>query len=267
MVGDIYYDPWQGTGGTYISNASTSTSICYEQEYTQACTCGSSHKEIYLGNRKVTKTIQTLADDECYSWIGASNASTNSTGWDLEQVIRDTSRQMWEWHYRWNRGEVCRETISPKTPQERLREIIQSRQSPLIVRARKVVKPTDDIRELRARETLRRVLGEDGFRAFVRNGFISVRARSGLRYQIFPGHGITNVYRDGEQVERLCVVLRGDFPPTDSIIMRYLLILNDEQDFRKHAISHQVYPQKMVRATVEAAPRSLPELFRGMKVA
>lgn len=264
MVGDIYYDPW-GTG-TYATNASSSSSsiITYEQDYTEACTCGSSYKTFYPTTRKIYKETNT---GDCYSWIGVSDAETTALEWNVDQAIRDTSRQMWEWYYRWDKGEVWKTSSPVKTPQERLREIIQSRQSPLIVRARKVIGPTEDVRETRARETLRRVLGEDGFRAFVRNGFISVRARSGLRYQIFPGHGITNVYQDGEQVERLCVVLRGDFPPTDSIIMRYLLILNDEQDFRKHAVSHQVFPKNMVRATVEAAPKSLPELFRGMKVA
>jgi hypothetical protein len=104
---------------------------------------------------------------------------------------------------------------------------------------------TTDIRETRARETLKRVLGDDKFKRFLKHGFVSVRAKSGLVYQIFPAHGITNVYRDGEHIERLCVVLRGSFPPTDSLIMRYLLILNDERDFRKHAIEHKVYPQKL----------------------
>ena len=86
---------------------------------------------------------------------------------------------------------------------------------------------------------------------------------SGLSYQIFPAHGITNVYCDGLQVERLCVVLRGDFPPTDSLIMRYLVILNDENRFRGYAIKHNVF-QKQPQV-ITGDQRSLSEIFKGLK--
>jgi hypothetical protein len=120
-----------------------------------------------------------------------------------------------------------------------------------------------DHREVAARETLRRVIGGDKFRRFLRHGHVSVRAKSGLVYQIFPGHGITKVFRDGELVERLCVVMNGNFPPTDELIMRFLLILNDEADFRSHAISHAVYQEK-----AQPAPdsRNLVEAFKKFKL-
>jgi hypothetical protein len=123
-----------------------------------------------------------------------------------------------------------------------------------------------DVRETRARETLLRVLGEDKFKRFLKHGFVSVRAKSGLVYQIFPGHGITNVYEDGEKVERLCVVLRGNFPPTDSLIMRYLLILNDERDFRSHAIKHTVYKKRPEEKAVIKKIEPLQEVWNRLRV-
>lgn len=122
----------------------------------------------------------------------------------------------------------------------RLRQVIKSRCFPGIV-----IKPTRtplsthcDEREQRARETLRRVIGESQWASLVRKGFITVRGKSGRYYQIFPDHHFTKVYENGMCIERLCVVLRGNFPPTDSLIMRYLLILNDEKDFWKRAVKH-----------------------------
>ena len=152
-----------------------------------------------------------------------------------------------------------------KTPKERLKELLQSRHAPIIMGARKPLVIPQDVREIRARETLQRVIGNDKFQRFIKDGFISVRAKSGLHYQIFPAHGITNVYCDGEQIERLCVVLRGDFPPTDSLIMRYLIILNDEARFRSYAIKHTVIVKKPTLITNDE--RSLTEIFQEMKQA
>lgn len=149
-------------------------------------------------------------------------------------------------------------------PKDRLRDIIRNRQAPYAITSRKHLQPPRDVREVRARETLRRVLGEQKFRSFLKNGFVSVKAKSGLVYQIFPGHDMTKVYKNGQYTEKLCVVLRGQFPPTDSLIMRYLLILNDERDFRKHAISHSVYQPSEPKPVDQ---RPLTEIFKELKVA
>jgi hypothetical protein len=117
---------------------------------------------------------------------------------------------------------------------------------------------------MRARETLRRVIGEDKFRDFVRKGSISVRAKSGFVYQIFPSHALTNVYNQGKLIDKLCVVLSGGFPPTDSLIVRYLMIINNEEEFRSKAIRHAVSP---IAARVNKTQRSLVEEFRSLKVA
>lgn len=121
------------------------------------------------------------------------------------------------------------------TPLQKLQEIIRQRQFPTIIRSRESMKVPSDIREIRARQTLRRVVGEDQFRNFLKHGFVSLRAKSGRIYQIFPGYKFTNVYEAGKMVEKLCVVLDGNFPPTDSVIVRYLMLLNDEGRFIKTA--------------------------------
>lgn len=168
-------------------------------------------------------------------------------------------------YYRWTWYD-SHITPTVRSPRDRLREIIQSRHAPAVLRSRKHLALVQDPREIRARETLRRVLGEEKFRRFLRDGFTTVQARSGLVYQIFPGHNMTNVYRDGRKIERLCVVLRGNFPPTDSLIMRYLLILNDERDFRSHANKFTVYPENMQPQQV-SQQESLTEVYRRLKVA
>lgn len=152
--------------------------------------------------------------------------------------------------------------FKPKTAAERLKEILNSRMAPNVLTTCRPLGYTQDIREMRARETLRRVLGEDKFRDFVRRGSVSVRAKSGLVYQIFPGGDITKVYDSGKMIERLCVVLMGGFPPTDSLIMRYLMILNNEQQFRSYAIKHNVYAATL---PMKSDQRTLVEIFKELK--
>lgn len=146
---------------------------------------------------------------------------------------------------------------------EQVRQIIRDRQFPAIHTGRKPLGPALDVREVCARQTILRVLGQQEYREYLKDGFISVRAKSGLVYQIYPQHGITRVYRNGELIERLCVVLKGNFPPTDSLIMRYLLILNDENDFRKQAIKHSIVTTKPMQAVDH---RSLVEIHRSLKL-
>jgi len=154
----------------------------------------------------------------------------------------------------------------PLKPSERLKQIMRDRCAPTIITTgRKPLRTAADIRESRARETLQRVIGESKFRTFLSKGFVSVKAKSDLVYQIFPGHGITNVYNRGSLVERLCVIMKGDFPPTDSLIMRFLMILNNEDQFRSYAVQHGVYQHKAVRFTKTSDQRSLSEIFKELK--
>jgi len=152
------------------------------------------------------------------------------------------------------------------TPVDQMRNIITSRHAPAFrPNTRRSIMPVPrDVREQRARETLRRVIGDDKFKNFLRTGFVSVRAKSGMVYQIFPSHGITCVYNNGVQIERLCVVLQGDFAPTDSLIMRYILILNNEKYFRSFANVHSIVNGEEAR-TYQPDQRSLVEIFNELK--
>lgn len=167
----------------------------------------------------------------------------------------------WEVTYRGTIGEGI---VVEANPRDRIRKIIASRCAPAFHCKRRSAPLPEDQRETRARETLRRVVGERRYRDFLRSGFVSLKAASGLTYQVFPGGAFTKVYDQGKLVDRLCVVLEGRFPPTDSIIMRYLLLANDEQLFRRKAIKQGAW---MDTPTTEqpADTRPLTDLYREMK--
>lgn len=151
-------------------------------------------------------------------------------------------------------------------PGDRIRQMIRNRMGPVIRRRRTSLSIAADMREERARQTLRRIIGEHAFRKFVRDGFVTVVPKSGLTYRIYPGHGVTEVYDRGIMVDRLCVVLRGEFPPTDSLLMRYLLILNDEGEFSKYAVKHAVWEGKNTIFPAAEIP-TLTEAWAKLKVA
>jgi len=247
---DTSYD-WEFT--TNYTNATTATSDGYSLKYPTTT-------EVYLKEyAKLDKTSGAWYysnDNDNYISSGVSY----KTAWEMAATAWLESNK---YYYKWESGKAHR--VPTLSPQDRLREIIQSRQAPAIHVRRKPMLFTEDIREMRARETLRTILGEEGFRNYVRNGFITVRARSGKSYQIFPSHGMTAVYQGGKMIEKLCVVLSGNFPPTDSLIMRYLLILNDENDFRSHANVWGAYssPQRQTQQSQEP----LTDIFRRLKVA
>lgn len=151
----------------------------------------------------------------------------------------------------------------PIDPTARMRELIRARQAPLIVTPRCRVAHPEDIREFRARETLRRMIGEKAFQDYLKKGFTSVRAKSGRVYQIFPGHKMTTVWENGLAIQKLCVVLTSGFAPTDSVIMRYILVLTDEADFWARSNKSAAYPDKPIQTTIDFRP--LPEIFAELK--
>jgi FlaA1/EpsC-like NDP-sugar epimerase len=66
-------------------------------------------------------------------------------------------------------------------------------------------------------------------------------------------------------VDRLCVILKGNFTPTDSLMMRYLMLLNDEAEFRKYAIK-QGKSVTVFQKKVEVA-RPLTEIYKELQAA
>ncbi len=202
------------------------------------------------------------------AWVSTTSATTT-----VRVIMRpgeDHYLDIQEGWYDVQSGKIVPIELTPEQEAarltHRLREILGQRAGPHIItsKTRQAMKSPGDIREERARETLRRVIGEQKFRNFLKTGFVSVKGKSGLIYQIFPGHGITAVYNRGNMVERLCVVLTGNFPPTDSLIMRYIMILNNEDQFRSFAVKHGVYqPGTVQKPTIDMRP--LPEIYSELK--
>ncbi len=104
---------------------------------------------------------------------------------------------------------------------------------------------TTDGPEAKARLLLKRLVGDTAFRSYLKNGFLSYRGKSGRTYQIFPGEGMTNVWRDGTPVDKLCVIFNGGrCPPTDSVVMRLLLLESSESEFWRMANKFGLEPSR-----------------------
>lgn len=154
--------------------------------------------------------------------------------------------------------------LAPRSPSDALRDIIKSRCAPRVLTSKGVAKP-QDVREMRARQTLRRILGDAEFRRFLKKGFISVKAKSGLVYQLFPGYRMAKVYKDGQLIESICIQLPSDFPPTDTLIMRYFMVLHNEEEFRKIGNICAAYGGSFSPYLEPERPQSLTEIFRNLK--
>ena len=157
-----------------------------------------------------------------------------------------------------------------KDPKQAIRDILKKQQAPEVIvinRNRKSIENTDCVKENNARQTLRTIVGAAAYRKFLKYGFVSAKAKSGLVYQMFQGHKVTRVYQNGELIERLCVVLEGGYTPTDSIIMRYLMIMSDEKGFRDLAIPHSVAHDRDQHQEQRAPRLVLTDEFRRLKEA
>lgn len=168
--------------------------------------------------------------DESFSWHSNVPVEIDSghynVGFRAKFVKVNT-----QWTIRYD--EIC-QLVPEHIPAPNIGQIIKHRMAPVFMK-RHGIGQAENEAELAARETLKKIIGDAKFRRFLKHGHISVKAKSGLVYQLFSGSRHAQVYENGKCIESVCVVLDGDFPPTDSLIMRYLLILNDEQDFRKIA--------------------------------
>jgi hypothetical protein len=107
---------------------------------------------------------------------------------------------------------------------------------PLMRRQRRSLSPCS-VSEDKARRLLLRFVGWRRFARYMRDGFISIRGRSGKVYQIFPGSDHTSVWeptREGyRNIEDLCVCIQDPhIPPTDSVVVRMLMIEYNEDEFR-----------------------------------
>jgi len=257
-----------GIGST--SSVSGSTSIVsgspYSSIYSSAANCSTYEfrkipKSNYLYE---TCPITFIGDDEksnhyyynlFYSdshWTSGSGTTTATTGLSGHWIIDKN-----EW--------ITTGPIAVPSPGDRLREVIRARQAPAFLQHRRPLRAPLSPAEERARETLRQLVGDANYRSLLRNGFITVRAKSGKVYQIHPGHDMTCVFQGGKMIERLCVILSGNFPPSDAVIVRYLMILNDEDTFRSKAIQHTTFNHRTSPTALDNRP--LLEIFQELKQA
>lgn len=89
-----------------------------------------------------------------------------------------------------------------------------------------------------ARGLLREMVGAEQFRNYVARGFVTVKGPSGIVYKLSQ-NGITSYARTKEgrykKFENICVVFQKAMPPTDAVVMRLLLLRNDEFATRARA--------------------------------
>ena len=208
-----------------------------------------------------TATSQTTRRDGWYEYP----SSCAVTGWRHYEI---TSASSCPCIVSWHNYVAIPEQNREQQISVAIREIMRSRTAPRARSRYTLLSAPIDVREERARETLRRVVGEEKYLTFLKKGFVSVRAKSGRVYQLFTDHKLTNVFENGRLVEKLCVYLAGGFPPTDALIMRYILLLNNEESFRSKANKHEAHDHRagpLTRFLTEVKQKSLPQIFRELK--
>lgn len=109
---------------------------------------------------------------------------------------------------------------------------------------------TDNFAELKARQLLKALIGGGRFRRYLKDGFISITSlRTGLGYQIFPGHRSVVIRDKGRKHCTACIVFKDSgLPPTDWVIMRMSLIFADETTFYEKANISGSIPEQIRRA-------------------
>lgn len=94
-----------------------------------------------------------------------------------------------------------------------------------------------DLKELKARDTLRDMITERDWRRYVTNGFIMVKGASDFSwngvqgpfwYQVFNDGRRVQVYKDGNHVHSICIHTDKICPPSDHVINIKVLVEIDE---------------------------------------
>jgi hypothetical protein len=269
MENKLYYPDYTYTSSGNIRYKDELGKIVkYYSEPASTSTYSGLHEATYGLDRELHEATYILDRSLAKSFM--ESASTSATSNVFDRVYTNiTATEAFNCYLksddvRWKKWKQDGWVTQQPAPADSIRELIRARQTPFIVTHRRVVRPTDT-REFRARETLCRMIGDKAFHDYVRKGFTSVRAKSGRVYQIFPGDKMTVVWEDGKAIQNLCVDLRGGFAPTDSVIMRLILVQTDEADFWAKSNKSAVYTgaNRTNQATIDFRP--LPEIFAELK--
>jgi hypothetical protein len=123
----------------------------------------------------------------------------------------------------------------PSSPRSRWKQQLLPKRDPC--RADRVSFENCSPAELTALTLLKKMVSEDGWRTYLKYGFVNVQGKSGLHYQIRRGQWHVLVRRQGQKVAELCIGLsaRHAMPPTDEVIARMIMAECDEPELWRRA--------------------------------
>ena len=162
-------------------------------------------------------------------------------------------------------GDTLYAGIPPLSAADRYRAMILRNMNPdLNSRNKDLMASNGNPAEMRARKLLRDLVGDDAFRRYLVRGFIVCHGPSGVVYRVHGGHGMVYSFTRSaegklEIFERFCVQFKDPaLPFTDAVIMRKLLVENDEFGLRASSIVSKVMPEPR-RMQSDWTPRPLVE--------
>ena len=241
----VYVATTDSNCGIMSSHTNTDTNIMCDSNYDMTAT----GIRALTGTRTLNVLIRTNNLEETTNYYSLGETTTNYTDYYNCTTNENFSYVSFGWH--------------KKNPLTRMSEIIRSRHCPAIHTKMKYLSPAEE-RERRARETLRIIVGEEQYRNFLKRGFVTVQCNSGYTYQIFHrAHALTHVWKNGKCVERLCIYLKGSFPPTDFVITLYLMLLNNEK--RVWKIGNKNGPLRRNKQMKQLTLQPLSEIFADLK--
>jgi hypothetical protein len=141
----------------------------------------------------------------------------------------------WEKHLRWN-GHIWvpdkRQQLKDKIRQQLAPNLLNH--NGLTARTTRVNFRDVNQNEIAALQLLRQMVSGDIFKRYLKSGFVTVTAGSGLTYQITRNSHMIKVWDKGQHIADLCVYTQG-IPPTDDVIARMLICECDEPDIWRRA--------------------------------
>lgn len=235
-------------GNGIISLPNANDDIRFVDEYTcaNATTTSSIFRTSAITYSKIATSVATSAAATAISFDGLRAAFDAAKGrlsiaWQQSDWAEPTINISFNPTYS---SEYCYGTWAQACPSKEdiLRQRMRNNLAPKIITKNRDlwgVSISDD--ERRARQLLFELVGEASFRRYLRRGFIMVQGRSGTMYKISGGTTRVISYVKGpngnfEPYESFCVQFKQyDLPFTDGVIMRKLLVENDEFSLRKES--------------------------------
>jgi hypothetical protein len=114
--------------------------------------------------------------------------------------------------------------------------------------------------ENKARKKLKEIVTKEEYKSYKNNNYIDVLINNKI-YRLHPGDKMTGVYKKDKLQHKLCIIFKDKrIPPTDSLIMRYLLLKCSPRSFFARANKVKTFADQV---TFYTAGR---EIYRGQFV-